>query len=126
MPSFRPLFEAAKKTVPNGPGSNAGNESKEESVMPATPLSSDRIELIRLIDAIGSSVCVGTCEHRKPGEWHCHNIGQALKISSAGAKRRLRELVQLGYLDRRRVEREDGKVIALYTVSQKGQQLLKP
>lgn len=98
----------------------------EESVMNAPKLAVDRIELIRLIDAVGSSICVGTCEHRKPGELHCHNIGQALKISSAGAKRRLRELVQLGYLDRQRVEREDGKVIARYTVSAKGLKLLNP
>jgi predicted ArsR family transcriptional regulator len=91
----------------------------------STPeLPGDRLEIIRLIDAAGSSICVGTCEHRKPGELHCHNIGQTLKISSAGVKRRLRELVQMGYLDRRRVEREDGKVIALYTVSERGLNLL--
>jgi predicted ArsR family transcriptional regulator len=93
--------------------------------MNASQLSEDRLEIIRLIDAVGSSICVGTCEHRKPGELHCHNIGQALKISSAGVKRRLRELVQMGYLDRRRVEREDGKVMAQYTVSARGLDLLK-
>jgi|SRR3990172_10550494 len=84
----------------------------------------DRMEVLRVVHEFGSSVCVGTCEHRKPGEVHCHSIGQAAKVSSAGAKRRLWELVDLGLLVRERLEREDGKVMARYTVSPQGVALL--
>jgi DNA-binding HxlR family transcriptional regulator len=87
-------------------------------------LSSDRLAILALIREVGSSICVGTCEHRKPGEFHCHNISRKIKISSAGVKRRLREMVQMGLLNRERLERQDGKVIAKYTVSEKGLNLL--
>ncbi len=62
----------------------------------------DRLAVLRVVREFGSSVCVGACEHWKPGELHCHNISQAVKISSVGAKRRLGELVQLGLLVRER------------------------
>lgn len=87
-------------------------------------LSRDRLDILAMIREVGSSVCVGTCEHRKPGELHCHNISQKMKISSTGVKNRLREMVQMGLLNRDRVEREDGKVMAKYTVSEKGLALL--
>lgn len=87
-------------------------------------LSSDRLAILALIREAGCSICTGTCEHRKIGELHCHNISQRIKISSAGVKRRLREMVQMGLLQRDRVERYDGKVMAKYTVSEKGLELL--
>lgn len=87
-------------------------------------LSRDRLAILALIKEIGCSICTGTCEHRKPGELHCHHISRRVRISSAGAKRRLRELTLMGLLDRQRVERQDGKVMAKYTVSQKGLELL--
>jgi len=87
-------------------------------------LSRDRLAILALIREVGTSVCAGTCEHRKPGEMHCHTIGRQVRISSAGVKRRLREMVQMGLLDRERVERQDGKVMAQYTVSEKGVELL--
>ena len=80
--------------------------------------------ILALIRANGSSICTGTCEHRKPGEFHCQHISRRVKISSAGAKRRLRELTQMGLLKRERVKRYDGKVMAQYTVSRKGLDLL--
>jgi DNA-binding HxlR family transcriptional regulator len=88
-------------------------------------LSRDRLAILALIRENGCSICTGTCEHRKPGEFHCHHISRRIKISSAGVKRRLRELTQMGLLDRARVQRHDGKVIARYTVSQKGLELLE-
>lgn len=88
-------------------------------------LSKDRLAILSLIRQIGTSVCTGTCEHRKPGEWHCHNISREVKISSAGVKRRLREMVEMGLLDRNLIEREDGKVMAQYTLSEKGMVFLK-
>lgn len=85
----------------------------------------DLLALLALIDEYGSTVCVGTCEHRKPGELHCLNISQLLKISTTGVKNRLRKLVMMGYLDRDRVKREDGKVMGEYTLSEDGLKLLK-
>lgn len=87
-------------------------------------LSRDRLAILAVIREVGCSICTGTCEHRKPGELHCHTIGQRVKISSAGVKRRLREMVQMGLLNRDRAERHDGKVMAKYTVSEKGLELL--
>jgi DNA-binding HxlR family transcriptional regulator len=88
-------------------------------------LTRDRLAILALIRETGVSICTGTCEHRKPGELHCHNIGRRIKISSSGVKRRLREMVQMGLLNRKRVERMDGKVMAQYTVSEKGLELLE-
>lgn len=88
-------------------------------------LSTDRLAILAIIREAGCSICTGTCEHRKLGELHCHNISQRIKISSAGVKRRLREMVQMGLLQRDRVERYDGKVMAKYTVSEKGLDLLE-
>jgi predicted ArsR family transcriptional regulator len=93
--------------------------------MTHTKISKDLLSLLALIDEYGSSVCAGTCEHRKPGELHCHNISQLLKISTTGAKNRLRTLVTMGYLNRDRVTREDGKVMGQYTLSEDGLKLLK-
>jgi DNA-binding HxlR family transcriptional regulator len=87
-------------------------------------LSGDRLAILEIIKKAGCSVCTGTCEHRKIGELHCHNISQRIKISSNGVKHRLREMVQMGLLRRERVERSDGKVMAKYTVSDKGLELL--
>ncbi|MFZ1984316.1 MAG: hypothetical protein WAU91_07865 [Desulfatitalea sp.] len=88
-------------------------------------LSRDRLAILALIREVGCSICTGTCEHRKPGEIHCHHISRRIKISSTGVKRRLREMVQMGLLHRDRVERQDGKVMAKYTVSEKGLELLE-
>ena len=88
-------------------------------------LSEDLLALLKIVNDAGTSVCVGTCEHRKPGELHCHNISRMMKISSNGVKRRLRELVQLGFLNRERAEREDRKVMARYTVSSDGLKALR-
>ena len=86
-------------------------------------LSRDRLAILAIIKEAGCSICTGTCEHRKIGELHCHNISQRIKISSNGVKYRLREMVLMGLLKRERVERHDGKVMAQYTVSDKGLEL---
>jgi DNA-binding HxlR family transcriptional regulator len=87
-------------------------------------LSRDRLAILAIIKEAGCSVCTGTCEHRKAGELHCHSIGQRVKISSNGVKHRLREMVHMGLLKRDRIERFDGKVMARYTISDKGMELL--
>jgi predicted ArsR family transcriptional regulator len=84
----------------------------------------DMMSLLKMIDEYGSTVCVGTCEHRKPGELHCHKISHDLKLSSSGVKRRLRDLFHMGLLNRDRVTREDGKVMARYTLTEQGSKLL--
>jgi DNA-binding HxlR family transcriptional regulator len=85
----------------------------------------DRLAILALIKEMGESVCAGTCLHRKPGEFHCHHISRRIRISSVGVKRRLREMVQMGLLHRSRVQRYNGKVMARYTVSDKGSRLLE-
>lgn len=89
-------------------------------VMGRVEISDDLLALMRLIQKEGSTVCTGTCEHRKPNELHCHGISNALKISSSGAKSRLRELVGMGLLKKERVDRSDGKVLAKWTLSEEG------
>jgi predicted ArsR family transcriptional regulator len=84
-------------------------------------LTDQMIATMRLIKEEGSTVCAGTCEHRKPGELHCLTAAQILKCSTTGYKRRLRELVQMGYLDRNRVQREDGAQLACYTLTAAGE-----
>jgi len=88
-------------------------------------LSEDRLALLKIVNDAGESICVGTCEHRKPGELHCQHISRMMNISSNGVKKRLRELVQAGFMNRQRAEREDGKVMARYTVSSDGLKVLR-
>jgi predicted ArsR family transcriptional regulator len=87
-------------------------------------LTDQMVTVMELIKEKGSTVCAGTCEHRKPGELHCLTAAQILKCSTTGYKRRLRELVQMGYLERRRVQREDGAQLAKYTLSALGEQVI--
>jgi predicted ArsR family transcriptional regulator len=88
-------------------------------------LTDQMVAVMRLIKEEGSTVCAGTCEHRKPGELHCLTAAQILKCSTTGYKRRLRELVQMGYLDRNRVQREDGAQLARYTLTAAGENELE-
>jgi len=83
-------------------------------------LGDDYIALLKLIREWGATVCAGTCEHAGPGELHCQRISSILKISASGAKSRLRELTQLGFLHWERAVREDGKVLGKWTLSQEG------
>ena len=73
------------------------------------------VVVMKLIKEKGATVCAGTCEHRKPGELRCLTAAQILKCSTSGYKRRLRELVQMEYLDRRRAQRADGAQLAKYS-----------
>lgn len=81
-------------------------------------ISHDLLVLLTLIAEVGSSICAGTCEHRKPGELHCLIISQLVKISTTCVKTRLRKLVSMGYLNRNCVERKDGKVMGQYTLKE--------
>ncbi len=68
-------------------------------------LPGDLLALLKIVNEAGASICVGTCEHRKPGELHCHMISRMMRISFTGVKRRLRELVRLGFINVERAER---------------------
>lgn len=83
-------------------------------------MTDDLVAVMHLIRENGSSVCTGACERRLPGELHCLNAGQILSISAAGFKARLQRLVLMGLLDLQRVTRDDGKVMAQYTLSDEG------
>lgn len=87
-------------------------------------LTKDRA-ILTIIKKVGAIVCTGNCEHRKAGEWHCHNVRREVKISSASVKRRLREMVVTGLLNRNWIEHEDGKVMGQYPLAEKAMVLLK-
>jgi predicted ArsR family transcriptional regulator len=84
-------------------------------------LTDQMVAVMRLIRDKGETVCAGTCEHRKLGELHCLTAAQILKCSTTGYKRRLRELVQMGYMERKRVQRADGAQLARYRLSAAGE-----
>ena len=88
--------------------------------MIAEKLRDDLVAVMHLVKERGSTVCAGTCEHRKSGELHCINASQMLNISPQGFKNRLRKLVLMGLLDRQRVTRYDSKVMGQYTLSEDG------
>lgn len=88
--------------------------------MPVEKLTDDLVAVMHLLKERGPSVCTGACEKRLPGELHCLNACQMLNISATGFKARLQELVLRGLLDRRRVARDDGKVMAQYSLSEEG------
>ncbi len=80
----------------------------------------DLIAMLKLINQYGSTVCVGTCEHRLHGELHCLDGSQMLRISGQGYKNRLQRLVLMGLLNRQRVRRHDGKEMGQYTLTEEG------
>ena len=89
-------------------------------------MTEDLLALMAIIKEYGGTDCTGTCHHRKHGEFHCHTAGRILKISSQGVKNRLMELFRAGYLDKRRIDREDSTTMVRYTVSEQGEQALAP
>jgi hypothetical protein len=83
-------------------------------------LTTDLIELLKLVKKRGQTVCTGACELRLPGELHCFNASQMLHISAQGYKNRLLHLARIGLLNLQRVNRHDGKVMGQYTLSETG------
>lgn len=74
--------------------------------MEACDLSEDLLAIMRIVRDKGGTHCSGTCHHRQVGEFHCHTLAQMLRISSAGVKERLRNLVEMGLMERLRVQAE--------------------
>ena len=84
-------------------------------------------DLLRIMKAIwerGGTECSGSCHHRKPGEFHCHLLGQELNISSSGVKERILVLVRIGMLNRTRLERPGTFPVTTFTVSEEGRRVL--
>lgn len=86
-------------------------------------LSEDLLAIMRLVKEHGGTHCSGTCHHRKPGEFHCHTISQMLKISSSGVKERLRNLVEMGLMERRRASGGSMSFVT-FVVSPEGEKVL--
>lgn len=92
--------------------------------MSTEDLREDLCAIMRIIHDRGGTHCSGTCHHRKPGEFHCHLLSQELKISSSGVKERILELVRMGLLDRKKVQRPGTFPVIRFTVSEKGRAVL--
>jgi predicted ArsR family transcriptional regulator len=87
-------------------------------------MTDDLMAVMRMVKEWGAAICAGTCEHRKPGELHCLRAGTLLKISATGFKRRLRKLVEMGFMERNRVKRDDGATVVKYTLTEAGEKEL--
>ncbi len=90
--------------------------------MKSEELSEDLLAIMRIVKEKGGTDCSGTCHHRKPGEFHCHVLSQMLKISSSGVKERLRNLVNMGLMERLRIEAATSLV--RYVISPEGEKIL--
>lgn len=86
------------------PSKLSGTAHWGRSKMKSGELSEDLLAILKIVKEKGGTDCSGACHHRKPGEFHCHALAQMLRISSSGVKERLRNLVNMGLMERRRVE----------------------
>lgn len=92
--------------------------------MEACDLSEDLVAIMQIVKEKGGTHCSGTCHHRKVGEFHCHTLSQMLRISSAGVKDRLRNLVEMGLMERQRVKAEGPATIVKFVVTPEGEKVL--
>jgi DNA-binding MarR family transcriptional regulator len=88
-------------------------------------LDDDLITILKVLESKGGTDCTGTCHHRQPGEFHCHELGRMLGISSQGVKNRLLRLLRMGLVERIRVERPSGTRLVRFTVSARCEALLE-
>jgi hypothetical protein len=84
----------------------------------------DLLAVMRAVKEQGGTDCSGSCHHRKPGELHCHALARMLNISSSGLKERLLEMVRVGLMERRWIEREGNTPIVRFLVSPRGEKVL--
>jgi DNA-binding MarR family transcriptional regulator len=82
------------------------------------PLTEDLVRILRVLKQEGGTYCTGTCHHRQPGEFHCHEFGRLLNLSSQGVKNRLLKLIQMGLVERRHVERSAGVAVCMVITAQ--------
>ncbi len=88
------------------------------------PLTGDQIKILQVLKSKGGTHCTGTCHHRQPGEFHCHEFGRMLSISSQGVKNRLLALMQMGLVEPRRIERSEGGAVVCITITARAEELL--
>jgi DNA-binding MarR family transcriptional regulator len=87
-------------------------------------LSDDLIAVLRILKEKGGTDCTGTCHHRKPGEFHCHTLGNMINVSSQGVKNRLLSLMRMGLVERVRIQREDDTMLVRFLVTPQGDEIL--
>jgi predicted ArsR family transcriptional regulator len=88
------------------------------------PLTGDLLEILRVMKSKGGTHCTGTCHHRQPGEFHCHEFGRMLSISSQGVKNRLLALMQMGLVEPQYIERPTGGAVVRMTITAQAEELL--
>jgi DNA-binding MarR family transcriptional regulator len=87
-------------------------------------LSQDLLAILSIVKERGGTDCSGSCHHRRPGEFHCHTVGQMLNISSSGMKERILRLVQMGLMERQRVEKKGEFPLTKFLVTEQGEKVL--
>lgn len=87
-------------------------------------LSDDLLSIIRIVKEKGGTDCSGSCHHRLPGELHCHTLARMLNISSSGIKERLLRLLNMGLLERQKIDRGIASPLTRFTVSPEGEKVL--
>jgi DNA-binding MarR family transcriptional regulator len=88
------------------------------------PLTEDLIRMLQVLKQEGGTYCTGTCHHRQPGEFHCHEFGRLLNLSSQGVKNRLLKLIQMGLVERHKVQRSAGEAVCM-TITAEAEELLE-
>jgi len=87
-------------------------------------LRDDLIAVLRILKEKGGTDCTGTCHHRKPGEFHCHTLGNMINVSSQGVKNRLLSLMRMGLVERVRMKRPDDTLLVRFVVTPQGDEIL--
>jgi DNA-binding MarR family transcriptional regulator len=88
-------------------------------------LSHELVALLTVVKEQGGTDCTGACHHRKPGEFHCHALSRILGLSSSGVKARIRDLVNMGLMERHRIEREGSTPMVRFVVTLEGEKALE-
>ncbi len=88
------------------------------------PLTGDLIKILQVLKSKGGTDCTGTCHHRQPGEFHCHEFGRMLSISSQGVKNRLLALMNMGLVEPHRIERPTGGAVVRMKVTAQAEEQL--
>lgn len=92
--------------------------------MPTEKIGADSLAILSIIRDRGGTDCTGTCHHRKPGEFHCHTMGNILNLSSQGVKNRILALLRIGLLKRVRLNREGSTLLVRFMITPEGERVL--
>jgi hypothetical protein len=92
--------------------------------MPTEKIGEDSLAILSIIRDRGGTDCTGTCHHRKPGEFHCHTLGNILKLSSQGVKNRILKMLRDGLLERIRPARKGSTLLVRFIITPEGERVL--